>query len=244
MTEQEIRDHVIATAQKFIGCNERDGSHRQIIDIYNRTTPRPRGYAVQYSDNWCDTFVTAVADIAGVSSVTGRECGCEEHVKVFRKLGIWHEDGREVPQRGWIIVYNWDGKAQPNDGYSDHIGYVVDYNAATGIIRVIEGNKADAVGYRNVPIGAGYIRGYAAPNYASLATTAKQYYAQYGCWQKDAAGWWYPYGPNQGEYHVNNAVRIDGKLYFFDTEGYCVVNPEVETDDKGALRYIRGKRVQ
>ena len=244
MTEKEIREHVINTAIKFLGCNERDGSHRQIIDIYNATEPRPRGYKVQYTDSWCDTFVTAVADIAGVASVTGRECSCEQHIKVFKQLGIWHEDGTEAPETGWIILYNWDSKAQPNDGHSDHIGYVTAYNAATGIIKVIEGNKADAVGYRNVPLGAGYIRGYAAPNYAALATQSAQYYDSYGKWQHDAAGWWYPYGPQKGEYHVNNAVRINGKLYFFDTEGYCVKNPVIETDSSGALMYIRGDRVQ
>ena len=68
MTEQEIREHVIRTAAKFLGCSERDGSHRQIIDIYNATEPRPRGYKVQYTDRWCDTFVTAVADITGVAA--------------------------------------------------------------------------------------------------------------------------------------------------------------------------------
>lgn len=25
---------------------------------------------------------------------------------------------------GYVIVYNWDKATQPNDGYSDHIGFV------------------------------------------------------------------------------------------------------------------------
>lgn len=62
-------------------------------------------------------------------------------------------------------------------------------------------------------------------------------------WQKDANGWWYAYGWQQGQYHINNAVRIDGKLYFFDTNGYCVNPTAVETDEDGAMRYIRGQKI-
>lgn len=64
-------------------------------------------------------------------------------------------------------------------------------------------------------------------------------------WQADPGkGWWYAYGWTRGSYHINNAVRIDGKLYFFDEEGYCVRNPYVTTDEKGALERIWGPRVK
>ena len=45
--------------------------------------PLPRGYAVQYSDEWCDTCVSATGIRAGCSELIGRECGVEEHVKIF-----------------------------------------------------------------------------------------------------------------------------------------------------------------
>lgn len=79
--------------------------------------------------------------------------------------------------------------------------------------------------------------------------TVKYDYENLG-WNEDKVGWWYAYGHNKGEYHVNNAVRIfcprtgEMELYFFDTEGYCVKNPVIETEESGELRYIRGDRVK
>ncbi|WP_199607201.1 MULTISPECIES: CHAP domain-containing protein [unclassified Blautia] len=45
-------------------------------------------------------------------------------MKIFREVGIWIEDGTITPEPGYVIVYNWDKATQPNDGYSDHIGFV------------------------------------------------------------------------------------------------------------------------
>ena len=39
MTESEVRQKVVSTAIKYVGCNEADGSHRKIIDIYNKHYP-------------------------------------------------------------------------------------------------------------------------------------------------------------------------------------------------------------
>ena len=33
MTESQIREKVVATAKAWIGYNEADGSHRQIVDV-------------------------------------------------------------------------------------------------------------------------------------------------------------------------------------------------------------------
>jgi hypothetical protein len=43
-----------------------------------------------------------------------KERGCERHVAIFNKLGIWIEDGTITPKPGYIIVYNWNTKVQPN----------------------------------------------------------------------------------------------------------------------------------
>lgn len=50
---------LLNVARGWLGCSESNGTHRQIIDLYNATKPLPRGYAVKYSDEWCDTFVSA-----------------------------------------------------------------------------------------------------------------------------------------------------------------------------------------
>ena len=158
---------VLDIARSYIGCKESDGSHRKIIDIYNSHRPLARGYAVTYTDSWCDAFVSAVAIKAGAVDLIGTECGCEEHVKIFKQKGIWIEDGTITPKPGDIILYNWDGSSQPNDGYSDHIGYVE--SVSGGKITTIEGNYSDAVKRRTLSVGNGNIRGYARPMYAAAS---------------------------------------------------------------------------
>ena len=87
-------------------------------------------------------------------------------MKIFKKMGIWIEDGTITPEPGYVIVYNWDKAAQPNDGYSDHIGYVE--KVSGGMITAIEGNRGEKVDRRVIPLGWGYIRGYAAPRYEKV----------------------------------------------------------------------------
>jgi len=160
-------DALVAVMESWIGFSEANGKHKQIIDVYNSHKPLARGYAVQYTDAWCDTCVSAAAIKADMVDLIGTECGCEQHVKIFKSKGIWIEDGTITPKRGDIILYNWDDSTQPNDGGSDHIGVVT--GVSNGTITVIEGNKSDAVGYRKIPVGWGYIRGYARPKYDTAA---------------------------------------------------------------------------
>ena len=166
------------TAEALVGKNAMsgflalmNGKFKQLIDIYNSHTPLALGYKVKYTDEWCDTTVSAAAIQAGMVDLIGTECGCERHIAIFRKLGIWIEDGTITPKPGYIIVYNWNTRTQPNDGFADHIG-VVDC-VKNGVITCIEGNKGEAVGYRSIPVGWGYIRGYAAPKYDKEEETAQ-----------------------------------------------------------------------
>ena len=156
-------ESVLDVMRGWLGFSETNGKFREIIDLYNSVKPLPRGYAVQYLDEWCDTCVSAAGIKAGCSELIGRECGVEEHVKIFRKMGIWIEDGTITPEPGYVIVYNWDKAAQPNDGYSDHIGFVE--KVSGGKVTAIEGNRGEKVDRRVIPLGWGYIRGYAAPRY-------------------------------------------------------------------------------
>lgn len=137
---------------------------RQIIDLYNSHKPLAQGYAVQYNDAWCDTTVSAAFIKAGaVDLIGGTECGVERHIQLFKKAGIWEEDGTVTPTPGAVICYNWDDGTQPNDGWADHIGIVESVFGTT--IKLIEGNLNDKVDRREIPVGWGYIRGYAFPKY-------------------------------------------------------------------------------
>ena len=87
-----------------------------------------------------------------------------------------NEDGSVKPAVGDVIVFNWDDSTQPNDGYSDHIGYVEQVYGDTVVC--IEGNMNDQVGRRTINVGWGYIRGFAHPKYAKdnsapIVATAK-----------------------------------------------------------------------
>ncbi len=159
-------------SRKLLTCTTARSHFLEIIDLYNSTKPLPRGYAVKYSDEWCDTFVSACGIKAGCSDLIGRECGCEQHVNIFKQMGIWIEDGTITPKAGDIILYNWDTNSQSNNGYSDHIGIVESVNGYT--ITVIEGNMSERVGRRNIRIGHGNIRGYARPRYAHSGNTPVQ----------------------------------------------------------------------
>lgn len=161
---------VLDTARAWIGKKENDNSFIEILNVYNSHKPLARGYAIKPTDEWCDCFVSACAIKAGAVDLIGTEVGCEKHIAIFKQKGIWIEDGTIVPEPGDIILWNWDKKAQPNDGGADHIGYVEEVR--NGFIISIEGNKGEAVGRREMPIGWGYIRGFARPKYNKIVASA------------------------------------------------------------------------
>ncbi len=172
MTEQEMRAKVVSIAQSYIGCNERDGSHKKIIDLYNSHKPLARGYAVKYTDAWCSTFASAVAIQAGLTGIIPTECGCQKHIELFKKLGSWQENDAHVPSPGDYIFYDWqDSGVGDNKGAADHVGIVE--KVAGNTITVIEGNYSNAVKRRTLAVNGRYIRGYGVPKYGDDATAVE-----------------------------------------------------------------------
>lgn len=173
MTERELRAKVVDTAKAWLGCKESNGTHKKIIDTYNAHKPLARGYAVKYTDAWCATFASAVAIKAGLTDIIPLECGCGKYIELAKKAGIWVENDAFIPQAGDYILYDWqDSGAGDNTGAADHIGIVVSVSGNT--IKVIEGNKNDAVEYRDIAVNGRYIRGFVTPKYASKATTKEE----------------------------------------------------------------------
>lgn len=159
-------ENILNEARKYLGVKTGSAVHHAIVDTYNAHQPLAQGYKVRYIDNWCDTFVSYIMIKLGATALTGTECGVQRHVSIFSKLGIWIEDGNITPRPGDIIVYNWDGTTQPNDGFADHIGFVETVSGRN--ITTIEGNKGvpGTVARRSIVVGAGFIRGYARPKYS------------------------------------------------------------------------------
>ena len=169
MTEMQLRQKYVNTAASYHGYNEKTGGHKQIIDIYNRNLPLPRGYKVKYTDEWCATFVSAMAIKAGLSDIIPLECGCGQMIQLFKAKNAWVESDAYIPMPGDIIFYDWqDSGSGENTGWPDHVGIVAKVSGST--IQVIEGNMTSAVGYRRIHVNAKYIRGYGVPKYGSKAT--------------------------------------------------------------------------
>lgn len=161
---------IINTMAGWIGKSMAKQTHRDIIDIYNNHKPLAVGYKVKYTDDYCDTTLSAAfIKNNAVDLIGGTECGVERHIQLFKKAGIWEENGSVTPAPGWIITYNWDDGTQPNDGFADHIGIVEKVEGNT--ITTIEGNTGNGgvVARKTLQVANGNIRGYAKPKYKNAA---------------------------------------------------------------------------
>lgn len=157
-------DVFLTQARKWIGKKEKDGSFKEIIDTYNAHKPLARNYTVQYTDEWCATFVSAVAIKVGYTDIIPTECGCERMIDLFRKMGCFIENDKHVPEPGSIIFYDWNDSGKgDNKGWSDHVGIVEKVNGTT--MTIIEGNLDNCVKRRTKSVNGRYIRGYAVPKY-------------------------------------------------------------------------------
>ena len=162
--EKELRLEVVSTAESWLGANEKDGSHRQIIDMYNDHTPLARGYSVTYTDAWCATFDSVVAIQCKLTDIIPTECGCSPQIELFKAMDCWVEADDYVPLPGDLIYYHWNCRELGDcRKWSDHVGIVV--GTAGPFIKVIEGNKDNDVSYRYTMVDAPGIRGYGVPDY-------------------------------------------------------------------------------
>ena len=151
-------DELLDEARKLIGIKQYSKAHKQLIDDYNAVKPLPAGYKMTYDDSWCDAFISVIADRASASYLTGRECGVERHIVIFKTLGIWL--GVQRPLVGDLVTFDWDGF-----GFADHIGIVESIKGEQ--ITTIEGNTQNTVDRRTYIWNDWRIKGYARPKYGS-----------------------------------------------------------------------------
>ena len=153
------RAALLDAAAAHLGVEEDSDAHHSIIDAYNGHEPLAQGYEVQYDDDWCATFVSYCAIRAELTDIIPTECGCERQIALWQELERWEEDDTYLPLPGDIIYYDWDVRTLGDStGWSDHVGIVVGTHGP--FIKVIEGNKDDAVGYRYIIRWDPRIRGY------------------------------------------------------------------------------------
>ncbi|MGM9549444.1 MAG: CHAP domain-containing protein [Faecousia sp.] len=166
--EASLRLKTVRTAEGYLGCCEADGSHEAIIDLYNSHEPLAQGYTVQYTDSWCAAFVSTMSIQCGLTEILPTECSCQRLIGLFQDMDCWEEDDGYIPLPGDVIFYDWDEKGLGDcTGWSDHVGIVV--GTKWPFLKVIEGNKDDAVSYRVIPLSEIHIRGFGLPDYAAIA---------------------------------------------------------------------------
>lgn len=159
------RAELLATATNYLGAKEGTDIHKSVIDGYNAHEPLAQGYEVTYDDNWCATFVSFTAIECGLTGLIPTECSCQRQIGLWIELGHWEEKDSYLPLPGDIIYYDWDVRTLGDStGWSDHVGIVVGTHGP--FIKVIEGNKDDAVGYRYIIRWDPRIRGYGLPNFS------------------------------------------------------------------------------
>ena len=156
---------VVEQAQAWLGYKESNGTHKSIIDVYNSHKPLARGYAVKYTDEWCATFVSAVAIKLGYTDIIPTECGCPQMIELFKKFGAWDESDSRTPNPGDIIFYDWeDNGKDDNVGRPNHVGIVE--KVENNIIYTIEGNSTnDTCRKKQYIINSDVIFGFGTPAY-------------------------------------------------------------------------------
>ena len=164
---------VVEQARNWLGRKESNGTHKAIIDVYNAHKPLARGYKVKYTDEWCATFVSAVAIKLGYTAIIPTECGCPQMIDLFKKKGAWAESDSRKPNPGDIIFYDWEDNGKgDNAGRANHVGIVEKVSGV--VITVIEGNKNCAVERRTIAVNGKYIRGYGVPKYDAEPKATKK----------------------------------------------------------------------
>lgn len=166
-------EKVLEQARAWLGRKESDGSHKEIIDIYNSQKSLPRSYRMKYEDSWCATFVSAVAIKLGYTDIIPTECSCQRMIDEFKAINRWIENENRTPKPGDVIFFDWEDSGSGDAmGWSDHVGFVE--SVSDGLITTIEGNYGDAVKRRVLAVNERYIRGYGVPDYDAVTVTKLQ----------------------------------------------------------------------
>lgn len=163
------RSKIVAVAKSYIGAYGGSSAHADILHYFNSV--KPDGYTAKKSDPWCSEFVSACAIQAFGKSTAKKyfplSAACVYIINKAKKMNIWVESDKYIPEAGDWILYDWDDNGKgDNKGQPDHVGVVEYYKS--GYIHVIEGNMGSGsgrCGRRKLRIDGRYIRGFVTPDY-------------------------------------------------------------------------------
>lgn len=160
------RFRVVKLINSWIGKNEKDGSYKMIIDIWNSLENPPRGMKMSYSWAWCACTWSALAIKLGYTNIMPIEISCGKLIEKAKEMGCWEENDSYIPSVGDAILYDWDDNGMgDNSGWPDHVGTITYVNPEAGYMEVVEGNYSNSVKKRTISLNGRYIRGFITPKY-------------------------------------------------------------------------------
>lgn len=126
VTVKATATKTLQTAASYIGT-------RGCPNVFTRWYSQRHGMYVDSVFAWCATFVSYVLCKVGVSGFNDSAAASGVAAQFKRVY---------TPQRGDIVTFNWDGRADQN--WCDHIGFVESVSGNT--FTTIEGNTGNAYG--------------------------------------------------------------------------------------------------
>lgn len=132
-TKELWNSDIVAVAQTQIGVTGGD--------------PYWSWYGFDSRVEWCACFVSWCADQVGYikEGKTPKFSGCVNGVEWYKEKGLWFDNTEDFfPVPGDIIFFDWkDKETGAQDGLSDHVGIVKNYDINNKKINTIEGNSGD-----------------------------------------------------------------------------------------------------
>lgn len=169
------RQKTVDLAVSWEGKKESDGSHKEIIDIYNTlpTAQLPRRTKMLYTWAWCACTWSALAVKLGYTPIMPIEISCYYLIEAAKKMGVWVEDDAYVPKPGDAVLYDWEDNGKgDNKGNPDHVGTVIEVYESAGYMVIMEGNYSNAVKRRTLSLNGKFIRGFITPKYTNNTVSA------------------------------------------------------------------------
>lgn len=144
-------DQIIQLEESFLGYQEGTGGWTQFGQWYADNIAHDPAFATA---DWCEMFQTYCVYHCGVDgsvwpyvSPYGSAVNWMAQWMNARSYAI--NKISQMPRRGDVVAYSWT--SDPNN--LDHAGMIVEVTGllpSTAQLKVIEGNKSDTVGYRNI----------------------------------------------------------------------------------------------
>lgn len=143
-------NQIIQLEESFLGYQEGPGGWTQFGQWYADNIAHDPAFATA---DWCEMFQTYCVYHCGVDgsvwpyvSPQGSAVNWMAPWMNARGYAIAQTD---MPQRGDVVAYSWTS----DPANLDHVGMIVEVTGSTpgtAQLKVIEGNKSDTVGYRNI----------------------------------------------------------------------------------------------